>query len=121
MRVYKPFDSLFCSIETLYSLTGIGGFYQSVSGLIATLQLFNVITIMSLFTYITNFKIRFLYFIIAYVILIAFNWIYFKDSRIEILLIEHKNRTRRMKSMIGIISILYIISSFVFMIISYND
>jgi hypothetical protein len=124
MGIYKPFDLLYSSIETFYNKTGVGAnnFFSDppVVGLIATLQLFNVITIMSLLSYFTSFSIRYLYIIIGYGLLIVINFLYFKDSRTEIILSEFGSYASNEKILINICTILYIILSFVLMVITYN-
>lgn len=116
MKLYKPFEILFCTIETIWDWTGVGGYYQSVSGLIATFQWINFLVVISLI----NKEIRFLYLGAIYVGFIIFNWVYFKDSRINEILMEYKNHSRQSKVNFAIISLIYFIVSFVLLFLTFG-
>lgn len=111
MKVYKPFESLFYSIQSLYKLTGIGGSYQAVSGLIATLQWFNATTVIYLLTNTLNFKIRFIYFLVIYFALAISNLIYFKDKKIREIINANKNNSSKKRIVMSICALTYIILS----------
>lgn len=51
MNLYKPFEILFYTIETIWDWFGIGGVYSQVSLLIATFQILNVLTAINLINY----------------------------------------------------------------------
>ena len=116
MRLYKPFEILFCTIETIWDWTGVGGFYQNVSGLIATIQWFNILTVISLI----NNEIKFIYLGAIYLSLVIFNWIYFKDRRINEILLNYKNYTRRSRIIFAIVSLIYFIISFVLLFLTFE-
>jgi len=120
MKIYKPFETLFCCIEKLYDYTGVGGLHQAVSGLVSTLQLLNIITIISLMMKLFDFKFGFLYIIFVYLALVVFNWIYFKDSKINEILKNYGNYKTKKKIFLSIISATYIILSFVLVIITFR-
>ena len=121
MKLYKPYERLFCSIETFFTSIGVGGSYAQVSLLIATTQWFNIITISAPIinnSYSNNFKT--VYSIITYGIVIIFNLIYFKTNKIIKIMTKHKNLDRKKRKIIGIGSFVYIILSYVLLIISFN-
>ena len=110
---------MFSSIESLWDSTGVGGHYQSVSGLIATIQWFNIIALLTMLSKLLDFKIGIILLFTPYVILIVFNWIYFKEAKIKMVLIKYDKYSQAKKIFIGIATLIYIIISFVAMIISY--
>ena len=120
MKLYKPYESLFCSIESFYTLTGVGGFYKNVAGLIATLQWFNILLIGSIITLVLEFRIRLIFYIVIYSILFILNLIYFKDKKVHDLLSKYEELNRKKKIFNGTSAIIYILASFVLLIISFN-
>ena len=121
MKLYKPYERLFCSIETFFTSTGVGGSYSQVIVLIATMQWFNIMTISAPIinnSYSNNFEI--IYDIITYGIVIILNLIYFKTNKIIKIMAEYKNLERKKRRIIGISSLFYIILSYVLLIISFN-
>ncbi len=117
---YRPFERLFCSIETFFTSTGVGGNNLQVSAAISACQFINVMTILSLFTKNNNPEFNIYTFTIISAILFAFNWIYFKDSRVVEILDEYTNLDRNKRKVIGISSIIYILLSYILLIISFN-
>jgi len=122
MKLYKPFELFYCSVEKFYIRTGVGsGRLHSdppVLGLISILQLFNIIALMSLISFYTNFKARFSYVIITIIALFVFNIIYFRDTKTLRMLDEYEDYTQTKRNIIGICSILYILLSFGLLIVS---
>ena len=116
MNLYKPFEILFYTIETIWDWTGVGGFYKQVSLVIATFQWLNILTAISLI----NRKIEFIYLGAIYVGLFIFNWIYFKDKRVSKILQKYSTYTRPLKIFFAIVSLLYFIVSFVLFFLTFG-
>jgi len=123
MKLYKPFELLYCSVETFYNWTGVGACRlfsdPPVIGLIATIQWFNLITLAHLFTKYTNIKIGFIYYGLIYLTLIILNIVHFNNKTAEKLLSEFDFFSQIKRNVIGISSLLYIIGSCILMIVTY--
>ncbi len=120
MKLYRPFERLFCSIETFFTSIGVGGNYLRVSAAIASCQFINVLTILFLFTNNNNPKFIIYTSAIISAILFVFNWIYFKDSKVIEILDKYTNLDRNKRKAIGISSVIYILLSYILPIISFN-
>lgn len=106
MNLYKPFEILFYTIETIWN----DGNYEYVALYISILQWLNILAAINLM----DKEIEYLYIMIAVCGgLFIFNWIYFKDKRASKILQKYSLYPRSNRIFFLIVSSLYFVMSFV--------
>ena len=109
MNLYKPFEYVFYRIESFYNLIGVGGSYNQVSGLIATMQWLNIMFIGSIIGDIIGYEFEFLYYVPVYLGLFVFNLIHYKEKKVRVILDKYEGMGKN--SWLGLAVILYILIS----------
>jgi hypothetical protein len=109
MNLYKPFEILFSTIETIWDWMGVGDNYKQVSLVVASFQWFNILTLASLI----NRELNIYFFVGIYVCLFIFNWIYFNGKRVSRILRCYDEYPKLKKIFFTVVSFLYYIISIV--------
>jgi len=113
MKLFKPYNYLYYIIGVWYQFLGIGNMtYPSIAGLIATLQMLNIVVIGSLFRKYIVFNSPF-YLIGAYILLVIVNFIHFGENSYYEFENKWKNEKFMWRILNSILAIGYIILSFI--------
>jgi membrane protease YdiL (CAAX protease family) len=117
-NIYRPFEYLFYRIECLYDYIGVGGFYDHVALAVSLFQMGNLVFIYSLVKNLLKVELGFYLGAAIWILLIIFNIIYFKESKIKMIFNRYKNEDRSRKIFLGFVVLGYVILSIILFIIS---
>lgn len=124
--LYKPFDFLIYKTIRLWEFMGVfheeNYYYLQLSGFISSFQLFSLLAIISCFSkFQTGNMIAFIILVIVFLGLMVFNFIRYRNFKLNDLNDYWDNQTKVSKRLLGLILIAYFIFSIICVFILVNS